>query len=356
MATMPDSNKNNIFLDNTIDERNHYAVLNVRNFASVDEIKRAYKIQSLKLHPDKNRDNIEEATAAFDSLKKSYDILKDQSLKNQHDIYLRAQIQSKERFLELNESRKRFRDNLNANEASSSTTLFSQQNKKKIRLNNLRQESEAALASFNLIEEKKLMKKMNHLSSSNEDDATREYKKNSAYGIIIVKWNKKKILYNEKQLKDIFLRFGKIEFIRIGSKQKSAILQFYHLSSAKLACEYFSSPLNKKRCKLTVILKNSTNKNSNTKEENIDKEQKQTLKMDSFSSCDTTTTINGENNCSSNSNTNDNNSSNTSTKLEPQESNKKTCLDGDSKNINVSRKFNSFEDDVMARLQKAAGL
>ena len=80
------------------------------------------------------------------------------------------------------------------------------------------------------------------------------------------------------------------------------------------------------------------------------------MKIDSFSSCDTSTSINAGNNFYSNSNTNDNHTSNTSTKLEPQESNKKTCVDGDSKNINVSRKFNSFEDDVMARLQKAAGL
>eukprot|EP00943_MAST-04B_sp_MAST-4B-sp1_P002827 g2827.t1 len=355
MATMPNANKYNNVLDNAFDEGNHYAVLSVRNFASVDEIKRAYKIQSLKLHPDKNRDNIEEATAAFDALKKSYDILKDTSLKKQHDITLRAQIQSKERFAELNKSRKRFRDNLNANEASSSTTSLSQQNKKKIKLNNLRQESEAALASFNLIEETRRMKKMNHLSSSNKDDATRDSKQNFTYGVIIVKWNKKKILYNEKQLKDIFLRFGKIEFIRIGSKQKSAILQFYHLSSAKLACEYFSSPLNKKRCKLTVIFKNSTNKKSNTQEEYIDNEQKQTLKTDSFSSFDTTNYTN-TNNCYNNINTNDNNTRNINTELEPQASNKKTCLDGDNKNVNVSRKFNSFEDDVMARLQKAAGL
>ena len=53
------------------EEINHYHVLTVNNFASIDEIKRAYKIQSLKLHPDKNRDNIEEATKAFDALKKS---------------------------------------------------------------------------------------------------------------------------------------------------------------------------------------------------------------------------------------------------------------------------------------------
>ena len=92
------------------EEINHYHVLTVNNFASIDEIKRAYKIQSLKLHPDKNRDNIEEATKAFDALKKSYDILKDDELRGKHNISLRAQIESQKRFADLNESRKRFRE------------------------------------------------------------------------------------------------------------------------------------------------------------------------------------------------------------------------------------------------------
>ena len=74
MATMPDSN-NNIFFDNAIDEGNHYAVLNVRNFASVDEIKRAYKIQSLKLHPDKN--HAPKATEAFKKVAAAYACLTD---------------------------------------------------------------------------------------------------------------------------------------------------------------------------------------------------------------------------------------------------------------------------------------
>ena len=182
------------------------------------------------------------------------------------------------------------------------------------------------------------MKKMNNLSSGSNTGATYEYKKTSTYGVIIVKWNKKKILYSEKQLKDIFLRFGKIEFIRIGSKQKSAILQFFHLSSAKLAYEYFSSPLNKRGCKLTVILKNSTSVNINAQKQCIDNERKQT------SGTDTTTTTN-INNCNNNDNIDGNKSSNTKVELEQQDHSKNVC-----------RKFNSFEDDVMARLQKAAGV
>ena len=140
------------------EEINHYHVLTVNNFASIDEIKRAYKIQSLKLHPDKNRDNIEEATKAFDALKKSYDILKDDELRGKHNISLRAQIESQKRFADLNESRKRFRDHLNANESLTSKMQQNNNNNKKIKLNNIRKESEAALANFNLIQQQKIMK------------------------------------------------------------------------------------------------------------------------------------------------------------------------------------------------------
>ena len=302
------------------EEINHYHVLTVNNFASIDEIKRAYKIQSLKLHPDKNRDNIEEATKAFDALKKSYDILKDDELRGKHNISLRAQIESQKRFADLNESRKRFRDHLNANESLTSKMQQNNNNNKKIKLNNIRKESEAALANFNLIQQQKIMKKMNNHDNNNNVDhgSSNSNNDNSICGVIIVKWNKKKITYNENQLKDIFVRFGKIEFIRIGSKQKSAILQFYNMSSATLAYEHFSSLTNKDRIKLTVKLKDN-----NKKKKNVDN--------------------------------NNNVKQPSSTGIEKQED------DTNNKNNNKtttssSNTFNAFEDDVMARLQKAAGL
>tara|TARA_E500000178_G_C16348871_1_gene456551 strand:- start:13 stop:504 length:492 start_codon:yes stop_codon:yes gene_type:complete len=163
------------------------------------------------------------------------------------------------------------------------------------------------------------MKKMNNHDNNNNVDhgSSNSNNDNSICGVIIVKWNKKKITYNENQLKDIFVRFGKIEFIRIGSKQKSAILQFYNMSSATLAYEHFSSLTNKDRIKLTVKLKDH-----NKKKKNVDN--------------------------------NNNVKQPSSTGIEKQEDD--TNNKNNNKTTTSSNTFNAFEDDVMARLQKAAGL
>ena len=54
-----------------------YDVLGVAQDATGDEIKKRYKELALKFHPDKNLDNIEEATRKFNAIKDAYMILFD---------------------------------------------------------------------------------------------------------------------------------------------------------------------------------------------------------------------------------------------------------------------------------------
>eukprot|EP00190_Bangiopsis_sp_CCMP1999_P004517 CAMPEP_0198734132 /NCGR_PEP_ID=MMETSP1475-20131203/50630_1 /TAXON_ID= ORGANISM="Unidentified sp., Strain CCMP1999" /NCGR_SAMPLE_ID=MMETSP1475 /ASSEMBLY_ACC=CAM_ASM_001111 /LENGTH=555 /DNA_ID=CAMNT_0044497545 /DNA_START=38 /DNA_END=1705 /DNA_ORIENTATION=+ len=68
----------------------YYEVLNVSRDATDDELKRAYRKLALSLHPDKNPDD-EEATAQFQLLQQSYDVLSDPHERAWYDAH-REQI------------------------------------------------------------------------------------------------------------------------------------------------------------------------------------------------------------------------------------------------------------------------
>ena len=64
-----------------------YDVLEIKPDASEDEIKKAYKTLSKKWHPDKNPDNVDEATKKFQSIAEAYAILSDQEKKQRYDQF-----------------------------------------------------------------------------------------------------------------------------------------------------------------------------------------------------------------------------------------------------------------------------
>lgn len=62
--------------------RDYYKELGIERNASKDEIKRAYRVLSLKNHPDKGGDP--EKQAIFNA---AHDTLSDDELRRQYDIY-----------------------------------------------------------------------------------------------------------------------------------------------------------------------------------------------------------------------------------------------------------------------------
>ena len=61
----------------------YYEILGVNNEASDTEIRKAYRVLSLKYHPDKN--SIEEATIKFQEINEAYETLRDTDLRKKYD-------------------------------------------------------------------------------------------------------------------------------------------------------------------------------------------------------------------------------------------------------------------------------
>ena len=65
--------------------QNYYEILGVEPDASVADIKKAYLKLALKWHPDKNIDNIEEATEKFKEIGEAYAMLSDEEQRKWYD-------------------------------------------------------------------------------------------------------------------------------------------------------------------------------------------------------------------------------------------------------------------------------
>uniref|UniRef100_A0A3B4ZLM4 DnaJ homolog subfamily B member 6-like n=1 Tax=Stegastes partitus TaxID=144197 RepID=A0A3B4ZLM4_9TELE len=65
----------------------YYQVLGVRRDASADDIKKAYRKQALRWHPDKNPENKEEAEKKFKELSEAYEVLSDANKRSIYDHY-----------------------------------------------------------------------------------------------------------------------------------------------------------------------------------------------------------------------------------------------------------------------------
>ena len=63
---------------------NYYKILGVDNNATSAEIKKAYRILSLKYHPDRN--SSAEATERFQEINEAYETLGDEQLRKQYNL------------------------------------------------------------------------------------------------------------------------------------------------------------------------------------------------------------------------------------------------------------------------------
>ncbi|KAI9179418.1 hypothetical protein H9P43_004738 [Blastocladiella emersonii ATCC 22665] len=89
----------------------YYALLGVAPDADAAALKRGYYAMSRQLHPDKNPDN-PDAAEQFQAIKVAYDMLTNESLREQYDAVLRQRREQEERVRAMDAAKRKLREDL----------------------------------------------------------------------------------------------------------------------------------------------------------------------------------------------------------------------------------------------------
>ncbi|MFL2644428.1 MAG: J domain-containing protein, partial [Dehalococcoidia bacterium] len=79
---------------NLVSEPNHYDILEIPTDASPSEITQAFRKKALEWHPDKNPNNLDEATSRFIDIVEAYRVLSSKDSKLQYDTGVSSQTRS----------------------------------------------------------------------------------------------------------------------------------------------------------------------------------------------------------------------------------------------------------------------
>ncbi|KAL1138766.1 hypothetical protein AAG570_008828, partial [Ranatra chinensis] len=197
------------------------------------QIKKAYRLKALTCHPDKNPDN-PKAAELFLELSKALEILLDESARAAYDKVLNAKHAAKVRHQELDERRKKFKEELEERErlaAEASTKYKHYEKKSEEEIERLRKEGSKYVAEEMEYVKQQVLREKQAGSKLSADLDPSEFR-------LKIKWRSIKSDvtnggYDEEKLHKIFSKYGNISAIVVSKKKEgSALVEFMAADSA----------------------------------------------------------------------------------------------------------------------------
>lgn len=196
----------------------YYQVLGISVDATAKEISSAYRSLALKYHPDKS--SSDESVQRFHALSKAYQVLTDVEARRAFDVVLAGRMAQKQREADFDSTRREMRDELFRKEKEARKRKADEE-EAEIRLQH---EMERIRKEAQLEADRKKCEKQTEKGGSETvlfDDLDRTLKISA------------ELILSEERIRETLKPYGAIESVLISKKQKSGIVQFTDILTAK---------------------------------------------------------------------------------------------------------------------------
>ncbi|XP_018325701.1 dnaJ homolog subfamily C member 17 [Agrilus planipennis] len=223
--------------DFKIEDADLYEILEIEPSSTATDIKKAYRKKALQCHPDKNPEN-PNAAKQFHQLTKVLEILTDESARKAYDKVLRGKKEAAQRHKELDNKRRKLKEDLEAREkfaATERTTGKTEAQKLKEEIERLRKEGNKQVEE----EMEYIMRKIREEKPKN----TQIDRWNPSEHRIKIKWKATKNDpdnggYTQEILSKFLSKYGDLSALIMSSKKKgSALVEFTTQRAAEMAVQ-----------------------------------------------------------------------------------------------------------------------
>jgi len=228
-----ESSKPKIRLDK-VKDLDLYALLELSLEATEKEIKKAYRKKALKCHPDKNPDDAK-AAEQFHLLSQALAVLSDEGARKAYDNVLKAKQAAQIRNRQLDEKRKKLKDDLDAREAAAADReqAFKKASADKSSEESLQRELERLQEEGRkqLEEEQERLNQMLRRATEEKIAATAAA---NGPAKLKVKW-KSSATYTQDQLQSIFHKYGDVDNVVVLAEKRVGLVEMKSRSAAAMA-------------------------------------------------------------------------------------------------------------------------